>query len=380
VKKKNTIRAAMIIQEYHPVLGGAQRQLAALAPLLRDRHIDLHILTRRYSGLTAYELIEGTPVHRLPVPGPKAVAAISFTLAALLLLRRLKPDVIHAHELLSPTTAAIAAKRMLNIPVAAKVLRGGSLGDLAKLKRKPFGRQRINSSRRWVDMFITISREIDRELAEVGVPVGHRVFIPNGVDPVWFAPLTIVEKRARRVSLGLPDEVPITIFSGRLEMEKRIDQLISIWPAVRAIHTEARLLILGTGNEEAKLKQIAGPGVDFLGQVNDVAPYLQTADLFILPSVTEGLSNALLEALATGLPVIATTVGGAPDVVEHGISGWLVPPDVPAELQAAVLELLSDPDRRHDLGLKGRQRVAQNYTLPETARRLRMLYCQLVGG
>jgi glycosyltransferase involved in cell wall biosynthesis len=367
----------MIIQEYHPVLGGAQRQLAALAPLLRDRHIDLHILTRKYSGLTAYELIEGTPVHRLPVPGPKAVAALSFTLAALRLLRRLKPDVIHAHELLSPTTTAIAAKRMLNVPIAAKVLRGGSLGDLAKLERKPFGRQRITSSRRWVDRFITISKEIDRELAEVGVPVGHRIFIPNGVDPVRFAPLTAVEKRARRVSMGLPDEAPITIFSGRLEMEKRIDQLISIWPDVRDVHPEARFLILGTGNEEAKLKQMAGPGVKFLGQVNDIAPYLQVADLFVLPSVTEGLSNALLEALATGLAAIATNVGGAPDVVEHGISGWLVLPDNSAQLRAAVLTLLSETDRRRDLGLKGRERVAQDYSLDETARRLQELYGQL---
>lgn len=364
----------MIIQEYHPVLGGAQRQIKALAPLLQARQVDIHILTRRYSGLAPYERIDGVPVHRLPVPGPKAVAALSFTLSALPLLKRLKPDLIHAHELLSPATTAIMAKRLFHIPLVAKVLRGGCLGDLAKLQRKPLGKQRIAASRRWINMFISISQEIDHELEQVGIPPERRIFIPNGVDLTRFAPLPSIDKQTLRTTLRLPTNAPIAIFTGRLSAEKRVDQVLSIWPAIREVHSEAQLLVLGTGNEEAQLKNMAGEGITFLGLVEDVAPYLQAADVFILPSATEGLSNALLEALSCGLPAIATTVGGATDVIEHKLNGWLIPPDNTPKLQEAVLTLLNNSAYRQDLGRKGREQIVRNYALPTTARRLHELY------
>jgi glycosyltransferase involved in cell wall biosynthesis len=367
------IRVAMIIQAYLPHVGGAEKQLAALAPLLQAQGVELHILTRRYPGMKPFESVNQVPVHRLPVPGPKPVAAFSFTLSALPLLWRLRPDVIHAHELLSPTTTAIAAKRWLRAPVVAKVLRGGQLGDIAKLKGKPMGQQRLTSCRRHVDAFITISQEIDRELAGLGVPPERRPFIPNGVDTGRFRPLAPAAKQALRASLGLP-RGPVVIFTGRLAPEKQVDQLLQIWPTVQASHAEALLLIVGRGEEEKALRQKAGPGVHFAGQVEDVAPYLQAADLFVLPSSAEGLSNALLEGMATGLPAVATAVGGAPDVIDHLENGWLVPPNHLPALQEALLELLSKPTQRTALGEAARQRIEQQYSLTSTAARLLLLY------
>jgi len=162
------LHVAMIIQAYLPLLGGAERQLAALAPLLSDQGVDISVITRRYPELKEFEWVDGVPVYRLPVPGPKPVASLAFSLAALPLLQRLRPDVIHAHELLSPTTTAVTAKRRFHIPVVAKVLRGGVLGDLAKLERKPFGRKRMQTFKQQVDRFIVISQEIDAELASGG--------------------------------------------------------------------------------------------------------------------------------------------------------------------------------------------------------------------
>jgi glycosyltransferase involved in cell wall biosynthesis len=104
---RNKIRVAMIIQSYHPRVGGAERQLAALAPLLQAQGVDVHILTRRYAGLKSFEVIDGIPVHRLPIPGSRPVASLSFSLSAQPLLYRLKPNLVHAHELLSPTTTAV---------------------------------------------------------------------------------------------------------------------------------------------------------------------------------------------------------------------------------------------------------------------------------
>jgi glycosyltransferase involved in cell wall biosynthesis len=358
-------------------VGGAERQLAALAPLLNARNVEVCVLTRRYSGLAPFEIIEDVPVYRLPIIKPKPVAALMFTLAALPLLSRLRPHLIHAHGLLSPVTTAITAGRILGTPVVAKPMRGGAWGDLDVIKRKPLTHRRLRLLQKHVDAFPVINSEIDTELAGIGISPERRVFIPNGVNLEKLAPLAPAEKQALRNSLQLPDG-PIAIFTGRLEVEKRVDQLIAIWPAVRAVHPQALLLILGEGTEESSLKQAAGDGVQFLGRVDDVAPYLKAADIFVLPSATEGLSNSLLEALAAGLPAIATAVGGTPDLIEHQQSGWLVPPDTPSALQEAAITLLNDKQNRQKLGLQGRARVLKDYALPVTADRLARLYRQLI--
>lgn len=379
IKVNTPIKVAMVIQGYYPLLGGAERQLEALIPFLQSLNVEVHVLTRRYDGLASFDLIDGVPVYRLPIPGPKPIAALSFVLSALPIIKKIKPHVIHAHEMLSPTTTAIVIKQLFDIPIVVKVLRGGVLGDLAKLKRKPFGRQRIASSKRWVDTFIAISREIDDELEQVGVSREQRAFIPNGVDMERFTPLSHSSKKILRAELGMPTEGTITLYTGRLSPEKRINNLVSLWPTVRVSHPDAQLLILGEGSEETRLKNMAGDGVIFLGLVDDVAPYLKVSDLFVLPSTTEGLSNALLEALAAGLPAIATAVGGAPDVIEHKVTGWLVPSENVNELQLAILTLLGDSALCRDLGTKGREKILQSYSLSTIASHLLDLYLQCIN-
>lgn len=238
------LRVDMIILEYHPIVGGAQRQLAMVAPLLQARGVDVRILTRRYDGLLPYEVIDGIPVHRLPAPGPKLMAASVFALAAYAAIRRSPPDVIHAYSLFSPLSTAVWAKKRLGIPVVAKVLRGGLLGDIARMRQKPFGTRRLASYRRQVDGFITISQEIDAELAGIGVPADRRFFIPNGVDLARFRPLEATARAAKRRELGLPDG-PLALFTGRLAAEKRVDQLVGLWPSVRQQFPTGRAAALG---------------------------------------------------------------------------------------------------------------------------------------
>ncbi len=184
------IHVAMIILDYYPRVGGAQTQLAMLAPLLQAQNIQISVLTRRFPGLAAYEMVDGVPVYRLPAFGPKPVAAFSFTMTALRWLQQNRPDLIHAYSFLSPLTTAVIAKRLLHIPVIAKVLRGGLLGDVYRLERKPFGSYRLAQYREHVSAFPVISAEIDAELERIGVPEAKRHFIPNGVDTVRFASAT----------------------------------------------------------------------------------------------------------------------------------------------------------------------------------------------
>ena len=367
------MHVVMIIQGYHPRIGGAERQVGALAPLLVGRGIQVSVLTRRYAGLRRFEMIDNIPVYRLPVPGPVPMAALTFTAAALPLLWRLRPDVIHAHELFSPATTALAAKRFFQTAVVATAHRSGPLGDFQRMQQRPFGMRRLKAMRREVDAFTMISAEVDAELAEFGIEAARRFRVPNGVDTQRFQPVDETTRHARRQQYDLPAG-PLVVYAGRLAPEKRVNQLIEVWPAVRATVPDAHLLVLGTGPEEARLREQAGPGIIFAGAVHDVAPWLQAADVWVLPSAAEGFSVAMLEAMATGLGIVLTDVGGARDAIDHETHGLLVPPDDPAALQAALQRLLDDQQQRNRLGTAARERVERDFGLHVVADQLIDVY------
>lgn len=371
-------RVAMVIQRYLPHVGGAERQLQQLAPRLRALGYDIHILTRHEKNLLHFEVIDGVPVHRLPSIGPKALAAATFTAAALLMLSRSRPDLVHAHEILTPSSIAVLSKRIHNHPVLVKILRGGARGDIYKLKRRPFWKSYLRDLSRRVDAFITISHEIEDELSALNVSSEKLVFIPNGVDTARCTPVSEDRKQKLRAELSLPLHATIVVYTGRLVPEKRVDHLLKIWPDVRLKFYDAHLLILGEGSEESRLKGMFVNGVLFTGQVDEAAPYLQAADLFVLPSSTEGLSNSMLEAMSCGLPVLATTVGGAPDVIQHSVNGYLIPPEDVDSLQRGVETLLGDGTLRFTLGANARQRIISDYSLDSVAERLATLYQRLL--
>jgi glycosyltransferase involved in cell wall biosynthesis len=114
--------------------------------------------------------------------------------------------------------------------------------------------------------------------------------------------------------------------------------------------------------------------------VADVRSWMQAADVFVLPSSTEGLSNSLLEAMAMGLPSVATEVGGASDLIEHGLSGWLIPPEDCAALEQGIIHLLSAAELRQKMGMEARKIVVQEYALDRVAEQLAALYARLTAS
>jgi glycosyltransferase involved in cell wall biosynthesis len=363
----------MLILEYHPITGGAQRQLASVAPLLADRGVQVEVWTRAVRGLPRTERIAGVPVRRLGRAG--AGAAASFAAEAAVRLARSRPDVLHAYSLFSPAAVALLARRALGVPAVVKVLRSGWLGDAARLRRKPFGAHRAAALARGIDRFVAISGEIDAELDALGVAPERRCHIPNGVDTDRFRPASALERAGLRRRLGLPDH-PIAVYAGRLVPEKHVDDLLAAWAHVRSDRA-AELLVLGAGPCEADLRRSPPAGVRFLGDVGDVSTHLRAADAFVLPSSTEGLSNAMLEAMAAGLAVVATSVGGALDLIQDGRSGRLVAPRDPPALASALGAVLADSARAQRLGAAARERVTSAYSLPVVADRLMHLYRDL---
>lgn len=374
------MRIGMIIQTYHPHIGGAERQLAALAPRMTAAGHEVAVFTRQFaSDLPRFETVDGIPVHRVLTPGPKAIASLAYSIGAQPVLRRFRPDILHVHGLLSAATTALLAKRLQGTPFVAKAMTGGQFGEIYKLHHRRTGKWRGQQLARHTDRFVAISQEIYDELDQLDVPPARRVMIPNGVDIDRFEPVTMDKKRALRRQLNLPDG-PLVIFCGRLTRQKRLDLLLQVWSEVQSLHPSAQLLLLGTGEEELALRRLAGKNVIFGGRQPDVAPFLQASDLFVLPSDSEGLSNAMLEAMASGLPVIVTEVGAAPQLLASGQAGRLIQPGDKTQLFEALDSTLSTPHLLPLMGEHGREIVLRDYSLESVVQRLLQLYTAVING
>jgi glycosyltransferase involved in cell wall biosynthesis len=172
---------------------------------------------------------------------------------------------------------------------------------------------------------------------------------------------------------------------GRLSWEKGQDVLLRSVPAVAAALPEVRFLLCGTGPEEGSLRRLAqglrvADRVEFLGFAPDVRPVLASAAIFAMPSRSEGLGVAVLEAMAMGNPVVASDVGGLRDSVLQGETGLRVPADDPEALAEALLALLQSPERARQMGAAGRARALEQYDRPRVVDHILDLYHEVLSG
>jgi glycosyltransferase involved in cell wall biosynthesis len=220
---------------------------------------------------------------------------------------------------------------------------------------------------------VSISPAITAELRAAGYDPAAIVELPNGVpipDLAWEG----------RSDWQL---APCAVFVGRLAPEKGLDVLIDAWPEVRARHPGARLLLVGEGPERPALAaRIAELGlaaaINLPGAMADPAPLLRMADLFVLPSREEGMSVALLEAMALGVPIVASAIVGNRRLVVDGVHGRLAPPDDPGALAGIILDQWAHFDRARGMARAGRQRVSEEYSIAVVARQHLELFRSLV--
>lgn len=361
-------------------LGGAERQLNSLCPLLIERGVRPVVIARERSRRprATNDPFEVVYVRVPPIPGLDRVV---FVLGALWALARARPDVVHAFGAFSQSTSARLYRRLTGTPFVTKILRSGELGDLYRLRRKRFGRRRSERLFRDADAFVVISREIDDELAAAGVEPERRLRIPNGVDIERFYPAADSELGDR-----LRDEFgrdgPIVVAVGRMTPEKRMPELSALWHLVRHEHPGATLVIYGKlvnriDPETVRLHD--DPGVVNPGARADIEYGYRAADLYVSASAAEGLSNALLEAMASGLACVVTDVGGVRDVVDDTVNGVIVDSDDLGALVSAINRLLGDPEARSTLGGRARETVAARFGLDAVADSLTAEYRRLAA-
>ena len=364
----------MVSAGFPPSLGGAERQAYELSRALRARGHDVFVLTRAFPGAPEREEVGGVPVERLAAWGGGLFNSTVFFCACLKRLLRGDYDAAHAHLASSPALAAALAGRCLGKPVVVKLGGGKGIGEIALSAKSLSGRLKLALFRRLGPRFIAVASELAEELAANGL--GTAEVLPNGVDLKRFRPPAPGEKEALRASSGFGPG-PVFLYAGRLAWEKRLPEFAGAFGRASVGRSpRPQLVAVGAGPMQAELEaaaRVAGAELKVLAPVSDPATLYRAADAFILPSVSEGLSNALLEALASGLPVLGSRVGGTAEAVEDGISGLLFDGDPASAAEAPIRLLLDDPALRARLGAGARER-AKAYSMETVAARVEALY------
>jgi glycosyltransferase involved in cell wall biosynthesis len=371
---------AILTSLFPPSVGGIQTQTLALARGLAARGSEVHVVTRPAAGHPAREELDGVTVHRAGLArGAGAAATIAYVaLAARVLASLRNVAVVHAQQMLSPASAAMVAQAVRRTPIVVTAHASGAIGEVAHLARQGrLGAARLAALRRLAGAFVAVSDPIRDELLRAGIP-GERIRrIPNGVETGRFAPATPAERAALRARLGLPGG-PLALYAGRLAPEKGVDVLLDAWSELSREDERATLCLVGDGPARAALEERArrlglSGSVRFAGPSARVVDWLRAADAFALPSRTEGLSVALLEAMACGLAVVATDVGATAEAA--GPAGALVvPPERPDALATALGRVLREPERARALGAAARTRVVEAFGIEAVAQRHLDLY------
>jgi glycosyltransferase involved in cell wall biosynthesis len=359
------------------VLGGAENAMFMLlasldrgdwAPtLLLEEAPEVGPLRERAAAL-------GVPV-RLVAPMPLGLTGARRVPALVRLLRRERPRVLHAHM-----SSPVACKWGLTAAVLARV--PAVLGTVQVGAYEPPNRSayvQLRALARGVDRYLAVSREIADELTgKLGWPSEKVEVVYNAVDAERAA---VDAPPGLREQLGDSATRPLVLTPARLSPQKGHRVLLE---AVAEV-PDALFLLAGEGPERAPLEAEAGrlgvaDRVRFLGRREDVPQLLAACDVFALPSLYEGSSLAVLEAMAAGIPIVSSAIGGTEELIDDGRSGVLVPPGDAKALAAALRRVLGDEELRESLAARARERVAAGLTREQMASRVTAVYRELLGS
>ncbi|MEM2125341.1 MAG: glycosyltransferase family 4 protein [Candidatus Methanosuratincola sp.] len=378
----------MVSRLFYPWVGGSERQAHKLAQELCKKGVQVEIVTGWwYRGTPRHEIIDGIPVYRnhtlwemFGIKGLRKFGGYLYILSLIWFLwrRRGHYDIIHIHGLSYHTFAAVLAGRWIKRKTLTKLVNSGMASDIKKMQKG----QHLAFSHYLLpialgsDRYIALTKTIASELVNAGVPQERIVRLANGVETD-----RIIAKSD--YSLHFPARL---IFAGRLHYQKGLDVLLKALKKVNE-HDPALpicLQVLGDGPLREDMWRLAeqlgiAHEVEFVGQTEQVIEHFRQADIFILPSRAEGISNALLEAMACGLPVAVSDIPGNLDVVEHEQNGLIFHVEEPDSLAQVLVPLLEGQKLRESLGKAARKTVEKEFSLSVVADRYISVYQELLA-
>jgi glycosyltransferase involved in cell wall biosynthesis len=373
-----------VLQILEATTGGTRRHLVDLARHLDPTRFELHLAvsTRRDPDfLDDLRLLRERGLEATVVPMLRAIRPWH-DLPAFLRLRRLiaalRPDIVHTHSSKAGFLGRLAA-RQVGTPAVVHTPHVFPFQMAVSPALQALYRVLERRAARWADRIACVCEQERREALRLRIAAPDRlVVIPNGVEaPI--EPPTPADRLTQRRALGLAPDGLVVGMVARFTRQKGHADLLAALPAVFRREPGARVVLVGDGELRAALERdIAARGfrgqVTIVGAREDAARCYPAFDVTALPSLWEGMPYALLDAMAHGSAIVATTVGGVPEAIKDGQSGLLVPPSAPDRLADALTALLADPALRARLGEAARRTVQKQFRLPEMIRMTAELY------
>jgi glycosyltransferase involved in cell wall biosynthesis len=363
------------------LLGGTERTVYEISRRLIKRGHKVTVITLDVHEHQRRSHNEGMDIHRLPAISMTRLvrAQLTVSLSAAFetnrIIKSLRPDILHAHNLyfnLTAITPILKCRSRLPLVTTLHLPKmqygSASLDTLIQIYLKSIGRAVIEYS----DRLVAVSESVlNHAIKDLGVQASKITFIPNGVDLGLYSPS------------DQPPKYPVITYIGRLIQNKGPQFLVQAVPIILKAHPEAHINIVGEGPLRNKLMQdVVSQGlegrVQFLGTVVDVLPILRATTIFVRPSLTEGMSLAVLEAMACGLPIVASNIEGNAELVEDGKTGYLVSPGNPGALAERINCMLADQRASIILGQNARAYAERLYDWERITDKTLTLYDSLL--
>jgi glycosyltransferase involved in cell wall biosynthesis len=367
------IRLLKIITNFH--IGGTERQFANLVQGLDREHFEVHLACLRYAGELARELEPlGLPIREFSIQRLWNHTALRQGLRFVQYLRERRIQIVHSYTFYA-NVFAVPFARLAGVEAVIASVR--DIGDVLT----PLQRRVQKAVCRFADCVLANSEAVRETLLQQGYDPKAIVVIRNGISPAYVA--ACGNRNGLRRELGIPPDAPLVAVFSRLNGLKGVDHFLEAAASVAPRFPEACFLIVGDGAIrpalEARARQLGLNGrAVFTGFRTDVPRLLGEVSVSVVPSLSEGLSNSLLESVAAGVPVVATRVGGNAEVVEHGVTGLIVPPAAPAAMAGALVRLLEDAALARRLSEAGRKKVNDLFSIGRAVRETHELYLELL--
>jgi len=358
-------------------VGGTERQLIVLLRGLDRSRWRPRVICFRKTG-ALLESIQRLGFDPIEIELESTLMTPNTALAILRVASRLRAEgaeVVHCHDLYS-VLLGVPAARLVGLPVIAS---RRDLGHHVTALQRPFLRLALRSATMVLANAATVGAHLERD---DGIAASRIAIVPNGID------VAIFDAAARSLAAPAPvaDGGPPTVLTiARMTYPaKGHDDLLRAAMLVRR-RADVRFVLVGDGPREPEVRRLAAElgiadHVHFLGRRADVPALIRRADVVCHPSRLEGLPNAVMEAMAASRPIVATTAGGTPELVQDGIHGLLVPPQNPEALAEKILALLCDRARGEALGAAARQRIEGHFSVEALIGRVDSLYRKLLNG
>jgi glycosyltransferase involved in cell wall biosynthesis len=354
--------------------GGAERNIVSVLPHLsrRGTEVALCTLTTRRDGPLAEEFAR-SGLRRFDL-GARRLLDPAALARLVRLVRAARVDLLHAHDQDGNLIAA-AAGALTGRPV---VMSRHVLFEPAPTRRsRARARLVIGALTHRADLVVAVSEAVRASLVATGVPDRRIRTVPNGILQGAFT--GDAATAAARAALGW-DDAPVVLMPAVLRPGKGHDTLFAAAAQVRSRVPGVRFVLAGDGPERAALQAAGTPaGAEFLGHRDDVPRLMEASDVVVLPSLAEGLPTVLIEAALAARPVVASRVGGVPEIVADGSTGVLVPPGDPAALAGALVRVLTDPAGARAMGARARTDAVERFSLPHQAAALEAVYDEVLG-